>query len=554
MMTNNIFQKVFILIFCILLGIHSYAQSKLINAGKVEKVIDAVQPVEKKEKATPTKKPKKETPAIPDNKYKSVGYMEITGISFGSTDYLGNLVDDFGAELYAGNLKYLVPKVFYKGLANSSKEISLDIKIISEDGTMKRGKDSPDGYTYTTKVKVYPGDGQSMKLVGYGNNYCTFYSAGRYSYEIWYDGNILFQKGIRIYEGTVPVVNSKLIKINGFQFCNVTKKSEMISGYGEELVAKEIQFISSQISYEGLSSNEKQATFMIRIIEPSGNMLTGKDSPVGYTLKYDMVIKPGHCKGTIIGWGSENHSMYVAGQYKYEVWLNGDKICETTFIVKSEKTVTNTAPPKFADNGQAVQNSKIVDLGLSSGTKWAGWNIGSVNPEDYGEYYAWGETAPKTHYTWGNYFDTKTVNGDMVTFKVYSLGKKTSVVGTDFDVAKAKWGNDWRIPTKEQIDELLRECEWDWTRLNGVYGCTVKGPNGNSIFLPAAGCYFYSNGKGKKLFAAGNTCYYWCGELDRNWGGVRASCLIMSENYPKYYDRNGDRCDGKSVRAVYVGK
>ena len=121
-----------------------------------------------------------------------------------------------------------------------------------------------------------------------------------------------------------------------------------------------------------------------------------------------------------------------------------------------------------------------VDLGLPRGTKWATCNVGATTPEDYGNYYAWGETTTKTSYNESN----------SVTY-----GQQISDFSgnAQYDAARANWGSTWRMPTKAEMEELLNNCTWTWTTQNGV-GYRVTGPNGNSIFLPAAGCRHGSSG------------------------------------------------------------
>ena len=132
-----------------------------------------------------------------------------------------------------------------------------------------------------------------------------------------------------------------------------------------------------------------------------------------------------------------------------------------------------------------------VDLGLPSGVKWATCNVGASSPEDYGDYYAWGETSPKAEYTWEN----------SVTY-----GEQMSDISgnAQYDAATANWGGSWRMPTKEQMEELFEHCEWEWTQVNGVNGAKVIGPNGSCIFLPAAG---YRNGPW--LYNNGDNGYCW---------------------------------------------
>ena len=130
-----------------------------------------------------------------------------------------------------------------------------------------------------------------------------------------------------------------------------------------------------------------------------------------------------------------------------------------------------------------------VDLGLS--VKWATCNVGASKPEDYGNYYAWGETTTKSTYTEG----TSKTDGK-------SMG---DIAGnSSYDAARANWGGTWRMPTDAEMQELIDKCTWTWTTQNGVNGYNVKGPNGNSIFLPAAGYRFRSS-----LDYAGSSGCYW---------------------------------------------
>lgn len=140
-----------------------------------------------------------------------------------------------------------------------------------------------------------------------------------------------------------------------------------------------------------------------------------------------------------------------------------------------------------------------VDLGLS--VKWAGCNVGAESPEDYGDYFAWGETTTKSSYTGGN-----SVTYGLSTSELESRG----IIGSDgnltaeYDAATANWGSPWRMPTLAEVEELIDDCTWEWTSVNGVNGRLVTGPNGNSIFLPAAGCR-----GGTSLYGAGSGGNYW---------------------------------------------
>ncbi len=159
-----------------------------------------------------------------------------------------------------------------------------------------------------------------------------------------------------------------------------------------------------------------------------------------------------------------------------------------------------------------INNHTWIDLGLPSGTKWATCNVGATSPEKYGNYYAWGETTTKDYYGWDTY---KYVKNNVLTKycskKNYGYDditdKLTTLEATD-DAATANCGNEWRTPTSAEWKELIDNCTWNWTTLKGVKGYEVKGQNGNTIFLPAAGCRCYDYS-----YSAGYYGYYWSSSL-----------------------------------------
>ena len=145
---------------------------------------------------------------------------------------------------------------------------------------------------------------------------------------------------------------------------------------------------------------------------------------------------------------------------------------------------------------------EAVDLGLPSGTKWATCNVGASKPEEYGGYYAWGETEEKEVYDESTYKYYQNATYDQ-NGKYVNLGSDIS--GTEYDVAHVKWGGNWCMPTVDDIKELLDNCTSEWTTLNGVNGKKfISKNNGNSIFLPAAG-----DRSGGGLYVAGETGFYW---------------------------------------------
>ena len=180
-----------------------------------------------------------------------------------------------------------------------------------------------------------------------------------------------------------------------------------------------------------------------------------------------------------------------------------------------------------------------VDLGLS--VKWATKNVGASSPSDYGGYYAWGETETKSRYDWDNCFDSLDSTGD--SWGTYKIGGKTSISPTSgHDAARENWGSTWRMPTITELEELCNKCTWTWTSQGGHEGYKVTGPNGNSIFLPAAGWRF-----GTDTYGVGEYGDYWSSTLSSsNSLGARYLSFVSST-----HDTNRDyRRFGQSVRPV----
>lgn len=185
-----------------------------------------------------------------------------------------------------------------------------------------------------------------------------------------------------------------------------------------------------------------------------------------------------------------------------------------------------------------------VDLGLPSGVKWAGWNVGATRSEEYGGYYAWGETEEKSEYSLETYKhkepDHYNADGSVCCWRYKYIGDNIS--GTSYDVASVRWGGGARMPTLEEIDELCDECYWEGGYLNGVEGDFVIGPNGNSIFIPFAG-----DRDGADLFNEGDYGCYWSGTL---YNSNCAYYLIYCIWGYAYWIGDCDRELGHSVRPV----
>ena len=186
---------------------------------------------------------------------------------------------------------------------------------------------------------------------------------------------------------------------------------------------------------------------------------------------------------------------------------------------------------------------EYVDLGLPSGLKWATCNVGANSPEEYGGYYAWGETEEKENYSWETY---KWCNGSYNTMTKYCISSdygtvdNKTVLDSEDDVAHVKWGGSWRMPTEAEQEELYNNCSWSLTTQNGVNGYRVTGPNGNSIFLPVAGYRIDT------VYRERDSCgLYWSSSLASSF----ISCYLCLDVYD-YYCYAMQRCYGLSVRPV----
>ena len=190
---------------------------------------------------------------------------------------------------------------------------------------------------------------------------------------------------------------------------------------------------------------------------------------------------------------------------------------------------------------------EYVDLGLS--VKWADRNVGATKPEEYGDYFAWGETQPKSTYNWSTY---KWCDGSETTLTKYNSNSSNGIVDNkrtlelDDDAARVNWGGSWRMPTDAELTELREQCTWTRTTQNGVYGYKVtskkSGYTNKSIFLPAAG--FRS---GSSLYDAGSCGSYWSSSLCTVYPDGAYYLDFRSDYVSRYY---GDRYCGASVRPV----
>ena len=231
---------------------------------------------------------------------------------------------------------------------------------------------------------------------------------------------------------------------------------------------------------------------------------------------------------TFIGWYKKDSTIPVSPQPNYCF-----KACDDTELIA-----------RF-DKKQFADGYEYIDLELPSGTLWATCNVGAMNPEEHGGYYAWGETEEKSEYSWNTYKWCNGSNNTVTKYcyeSIYDTIDNKTVLEADDDVAHSKWGGNWRMPTANEQQELFDNCVWNYGSLNGTdgYWATSKS-NGMSIFLPAAGCR-----EGKETLYCGTFGYYWSGTACND--NSNADCIRFYSNHTGMEGRG--RFIGFTVRPV----
>ena len=368
------------------------------------------------------------------------------------------------------------------------------------------------GYLITSKILGYVDRSIFLPAAGYWSS-INYLCVGDYGY---YGSSSLFRLSHRC----------------SMDIC--FNSSNVSTYYNERIFGRSIRPVCT--------SDEWYSSLSVSMVDKKTMLVDGSDVLVVVIEKNDEVLDN---PPFTIKWSSDNPSVAVVDQ-------NG------TVTAKSAGTANITASIENLSVQCAITVIKektikheYVDLGLS--VKWATFNVGATKPEEYGEYYAWGEKVTKTYYQWytykwhdGSYPDLTKYCNDSNCGKNGFTDNKTILDNKD-DVAHVKWGGSWRMPTNEEQEELLYRCTWDTMTLNGVNGflvtSKVSGYTDCSIFLPAAGCREDSD-----IFNDGIRGYYWSSTLDSDYP-ADAYAIFLSPGFESC--SNHSREYGLSVRPVY---
>lgn len=245
-----------------------------------------------------------------------------------------------------------------------------------------------------------------------------------------------------------------------------------------------------------------------------------------------------------LDWNRRNDNLIEiyrkSGSYSYKVI--GDNI-ELGYLTGGGAMTFKGSKNENIGNGGfysgTIGGHDYVDLGLS--VKWATCNIGANDLEAYGNYYAWGETNSKENYTWNTYMVTGSKCGTVSDpLYNYVVSSNKSICSTKYDAAYAIWGKNWRMPTKDEVEELLDKCTFYWSTDNMINGCIVVGPNGNKLFLPAAGWVDEHENENKSKRG-----YYW---IANSHDEIHAYYLRVGDGVHDILKTS--RCIGVPIRAV----
>ena len=376
-------------------------------------------------------------------------------------------------------------------------------------------------------------------------------------YEVWYFGNSKESGNSYITEeiedNVIKSISGSIASQSGdlgdLGYCHIAKTTVTAETNGEKVVLSMNGTLKNYIAIAHLD--------LEGITQLKGDAIVGTE----YTLKYndgafEFVVTPNATANITVTDGTTASYVVLLPNATANVDLKSNTSKKVTFeggveankIYRKFISDMEYKPLIWEDYEEMINGHAYVDLGLPSGLLWATCNVGANAPEEYGDYFAWGKTSTNENYI-GQYCPTY----ELSYHELFSQGYINSKghLKAQYDAATANWGGDWRMPTYNELDELIKECTWTWTTQNGVNGYKVTSKtNDNYIFLPAAG-----SRSGWDLNSTGSLGYYWSSEPLK--GNIydyeyKTYCLhYSSDEHSIYFDKY--RYNGQSVRPVCKG-
>lgn len=362
------------------------------------------------------------------------------------------------------------PKVRISCTIPINKDSRTDFTNILENGTVNWSAETeriylalPDHETIVELTSTSEEGGKTLTFTG--SVQPGLLEDGK-TYDVWYLGR---SEKSKLAEGSITgSIATQSGNLSDLGYHHIAKAT-VTASVGDGITLNFNGNFKNQIAIVRLG-DESASTNILR-----GNAIIGTD----YSLQYDgekfelAVTESAYANISVAPQTEDESYVVVFPNTNNNVELMSDSGKKVTFLngVKAGGMYTVGWEEYEGSNGY-----EYVDLGLPSGLKWAKYNVGANTAEAYGDYFAWGEIAPKTSYGENN-------------SKTYGKEMGNISGNTTYDAATVNWGENWRIPTQGEMQELIDNCTWTWTQQNGVNGYNVTGANGKSIFLPAAGSY-----------------------------------------------------------------
>ena len=452
-------------------------------------------------------------------------------------------------------------------MVDNSKVIGTWYKTKTEKVTF--GEDGTTDYTGATTYKFLPYQGKLL----------LFNTTGALTKILtiaYLSADSLYLDNLTLYTTTVPPTRVAAITLDNTELAMTPAQKQQLSASvsPEDADNKNLVWTSSDesvatVTEEGLVTaiGRGSSTITCMAADGSGTLATCTVTVTGTvyvtsitldetslvlvvdaTKKLIPTISPSNADDKSVAWSSSNEDVATVTKTGLVVAISAG----TATITCSANDGSGVKARCVVNVYNTIDGHAYVDLGLTSGTLWATTNVGADSPEEYGDYFAWGETTPQSDnaYTWVSY---KWCNGTHNKITKYCTNSSygndgftdgKAVLDANDDAARANWGGDWRMPTRAEFEELIDNTRREWTKQNNVAGYKFTSKtNGNSIFLPAAGYRSYS-----VILEKGSYGYYWSSSLDESYPD-HAWSLSFNDGWERanygYY-----RYFGQSVRPV----
>lgn len=274
------------------------------------------------------------TPSVKTNKVETSEKklpFTINSMTFANADYNNNIITNYGEQLYS-DMQYLLPRFSYTKTSNASETFMLQLKVIRPDGVLNKGKESPIGYTYECQVTLSEEVG-TCQLISWGSTKGYSYTAGTYRYEVWYAGEKLYSANINIKDKST---GSAILSISSIALANVNYDGFILTNYGAQLYS-DTQYLKAKIYYQKKAASTESFNLRVKIFNPNGTLVKGKTSPENCTFEQRIVLSGKEGSFLLSSWGNKEGTLYSAGSYRYEIWLNNTKLLYATMVNIKQK-------------------------------------------------------------------------------------------------------------------------------------------------------------------------------------------------------------------------